>query len=329
MTQVGHDSASEEKVRLGKTLILTHPARMGDTLMALPLHRAAARHGELESNVGEPFRFLLEMSGVAARQSGALYPKGARALLTEARALRQRSFETVFLVRPNFRSALLAYLARIPIRVGDRTEGRGILLNRPVDVPQKANQIDRLRLFGERVGLSVPAEFGLPADPKRSVSTIGVAPGASYSDKVIPAKVLREVCERLLADGHQLVWLGGPGEEPYAEPLRDLPAEDWIAKYSLPDLVRPLGSLTAVLAADGGLYHLSVACGVPSVGVYGPTTNRYWWHRWGPHMPVLAPEGKIELVQSEAVWTALQQALGQPKEAGVEVIARPSPVPSA
>lgn len=296
--------------------------------MALPLHRAASRHSDLESNVGEAFRFLLEMGGVISRQSGPLYPKGARALLAEARLLRARSFETVFLVRPNFRSALLAYLARIPVRVGDRTEGRGPLLNWPVDVPAKANQIDRLRLFGEKVGLSVPSDFGLPADPKSSIPTIGIAPGASYSDKVIPAKVLREVTERLLADRNRIVLLGGPGEEPYAEPLRDLPAEDWIGKFTLPELVRPLGSLTAVLAADGGLYHLSVACGVPSVGVYGPTANRFWWHDWGPHVPVLAPEGKMDLLDAESIWDAMKKVLdGSAVRAAIEseAVARPAP----
>lgn len=330
MTQGDRDSASVEKVRLRKTLILTHPARMGDTVMALPLHRAAMRHGDLESNVGDAFRFLLEMGGVQARQAGPLYPKGARALIAEAKLLRERSFETVFIVRPNFRSALLAYLARIPVRVGDRTEGRGPLLSRPVDVPAKSNQIDRLRLFGERVGLSVPTEFGLPADPKRSVPTVGIAPGASYSDKVIPPNVLREVAERLIAEGNHIVLLGGPGEEPYADPLRDLPVEDWIGKFTLPNLVRPLGSLTAVLAADGGLYHLSVACGVPSVGVYGPTANRYWWHHWGPHVPVLAPEGKMELVDSEAVWNAMKKVLDGPAVRAVnesEAIVRPAPAP--
>lgn len=294
---------------LGKCLILTHPARLGDSVLSLPLHRAVASKGTVSSNIGDPFRFVFDKARVDVAYSGPLYPKGVRALLREARALRTAHFEKVFLVRPNFRSALLTYLARIPLRIGDATEGRGPLLTHRANVPAKANQLVRLESFGACIGLEVPTEFGLPLAPRRDPATVAVVPGTSYTDKMIPPEVLREVCDRLLKAGYRLVLLGGPGEERWADPMRDLPAEDWIGKFTLPDLIEPLSSLSALVAADGGLYHLAVACGVPSVGVYGPTANKYWWHEWGPHVPVLAPGGQMSNVTTDMVWTALEKTL--------------------
>lgn len=297
-----------QKERIGKSLVLTHPARLGDSVLSLPLHRAIAAQGELESNVGEAYRFFFDLAGFAAVYPGPLYPKGASELLREAKALKMRRINTVFLVRPNFRSALLARLAGIPIRVGDATEGRSSLLTHRVKAP-RSNQIDRLRAFGEAVGLEVPDEFGFPRPERVETDLVGIVPGTSYSDKLIPSSALRSVCERLIDAGFRLALLGGPGEELWSEPLAGLAAENWIGRYSLPNLIEPLSSLRTVIAADGGLYHLSVACGVPSVGVYGPTTKRLWWHDWGPHVPVLAPGDVMANVTADLLWAAVDKTL--------------------
>jgi len=295
--------------QLGKTLVLTHPARLGDSVMALPLHRALARETRVESNVGKPYRFFFDLAQIEVAYAGPLYPKGVRALLSEARAMKAKSYGSVFLIRPNFRSALLTKLAKIPIRVGDPTEGRRPLLTHVADVPAKANQLERLQSFAETVGVEVPNDFGIPAYPKSPEPLLGIVPGASYSDKFIPPEALREVAQHYMAQGYRLAFLGGPGEEQWAEPLADIPGERWIGTYSLPDLIEPLSSLWAIVASDGGLYHLSIACGVPSVGVYGPTIHRHWYHNWGPHTAVLAPNGTMSQVTSSMLISALDRSL--------------------
>ena len=300
-------------MRLGRCLILTHPARLGDSVLSLPLHRALGSRAELHSNVGEPYRFLFTLAGVETAQAGRLYPKGAAALLREARQLRSWRFDTVFLLRPNFRSALLARLAGIPQRVGDPSEARGILINHKVKVPKGTHQLNRIAAFGEAVGVEVPTDFGLPRAPTVDPPMIGIVAAASYSDKMIPAQALRAVCELLLERGYRLTLLGGPGEEQWAEPLLSLEIENWIGRYALPELVAPLGSLSGVVAADGGLYHFSVGCGVPSVGVYGPTAHKLWWHDWGPHVPVLAPDGKMENVGPDLLWEGVVRVLNDPE----------------
>lgn len=296
-------------MELGQCLLITHPNRLGDTVMSIPLTKAISKAAEVDTNVGSAFRFLLDVARVRAGVAEAWNPKGVRHLLSSARQLRSCGYGAVFLVRPNFRSALLARMAGIPIRVGDATEGRGLLLTHRARVPKGANQLERLKAFGARVGLTVSDDFGIPRVAPSDPPVIGLAPAASYEDKFIPTPVLRHVAEHILDLGFKLALVGGPLERPHAVPLADLPHLDWVGTFSLPELLAPLSSLRAFVGADGGLYHLSVACGVPSVGVYGPTRKANWWHNWGPHHAVLAPGGKMDRVTSKSVIEALERSL--------------------
>ncbi|MDH7501034.1 MAG: glycosyltransferase family 9 protein, partial [candidate division NC10 bacterium] len=60
--------------------------------------------------------------------------KGKRMLMKE---LRQGRFEMAILLPNSFESALLAYMANIPVRVGYRTDGRGALLTHGIQRDQK------------------------------------------------------------------------------------------------------------------------------------------------------------------------------------------------
>lgn len=299
-----------QRDRLGRTLVLTHPARLGDGVLSLPLHRALSGIGEVASNVGDPYRFLFEQSGIQVSQAGPLYPKGAIGLVQVAKQLRNQAFQTVFLVRPNFRAALLARMAGIPVRVGDPTEGRGLLLTHRVSVRPTANQLERLEAFGEIVGLNVLREFGLPVQPKAAPPLIGIVPAGSYEDKNIPMSALVPIAQRLKHEGYRIALLGTAHERAWATDLLSFADEDWMGAYSLAELTGPLSSLSALLAPDGGLYHLAVGVGVPSVGVYGPTAHRFWWHSWGPHEAVLAEDGNMKRITAEQLWPTLERVLG-------------------
>ncbi|HTQ10940.1 MAG TPA: glycosyltransferase family 9 protein, partial [Fimbriimonadaceae bacterium] len=58
--------------------------------------------------------------------------KTLRDTMRQARKVRLKGYDVAFLVNRSFRSAILARLAKIPIRVGHGTEGRSFLLTRSV-----------------------------------------------------------------------------------------------------------------------------------------------------------------------------------------------------
>src|SRR5947199_9114734 len=61
-------------------------------------------------------------------------PRGRRGIRQKwqiASDLRKRSFDCAILLPNSFESALLAYLAKVPVRIGYRRDGRGLPLTRP------------------------------------------------------------------------------------------------------------------------------------------------------------------------------------------------------
>src|SRR5919107_716582 len=62
-------------------------------------------------------------------------PKGASALFAQARELRRRRFDLALLFPNAFAPALATFAARVPLRVGYATDGRGPLLTHALPVP--------------------------------------------------------------------------------------------------------------------------------------------------------------------------------------------------
>lgn len=179
-----------------------------------------------------------------------------------------------------------------------------------VRLPKTRSELDRLEGFGAAAGLRVERCFGLvPEDYPRRPRVFGIVPGGSYGQKFIAVDVLRQVIAGLLERGYTIELHGGPGEEIFGQALLREGVEDHIGLYNLPEMVDRLASLAGLLSADGGLYHLSVACGTPTVGAYGPTAFRNWWHDWGPHQVVFAPKGDMRNLGFEPVWGAVSRIL--------------------
>jgi len=116
-----------------------------------------------------------------------------------------------------------------------------------------------------------------------------LAPGATWETKEWPPARWRELLTRLAAGpgprlrllippGRENIW-GEPGREFAAERFEVLPPLDLDAVKDL------LGGASAVIAVDGGVMHMAVALGVPTVGLFGPTDPAIWfpYEKMGPY----------------------------------------------
>lgn len=77
--------------------------------------------------------------------------RGATGKLRLARELRRRRFDLAVLFQNAFDAALIAWLARIPERVGFATQGRGWLLTRPVSLPPELRRRHQMEYYLELV----------------------------------------------------------------------------------------------------------------------------------------------------------------------------------
>src|SRR5688572_27568670 len=134
-------------------LLLRIPNWLGDLVLALPVVEAAAEH-PLVVLGPEPFRQLLEPRFPSLR-----YVAVSRARRwSQAGAIRALRASRALLLTESLSSAILVWLARVPVRVGYAAEGRSVLLTRAVPragVARSTARAHEYQVLAESAGLVV------------------------------------------------------------------------------------------------------------------------------------------------------------------------------
>jgi heptosyltransferase II len=185
--------------------------------------------------------------------------RGIAGRLKIVRVLQKRGFDAALLFQNAFDAALLARLAKIPIRAGYNRDGRGWLLTHPIPIDPRINRLHQtyyyLDLIDQLVGrdrialraLEAPVKDGRPSSPMPDISIslsserkeiarlrlqeqgvdlqkklIGVNPGAFYgSAKRWFSDRYAQLLDRLIEHhGVEVALFGSPGEVPIAHSIR-------------------------------------------------------------------------------------------------------------
>lgn len=243
--------------------------------------------------------------------------RGPRGFSRLVRELRGEKFDAAVLFQNAFQAAWMAWLARIPLRLGYARDHRGPLLHDAIepplpaayghqayyylellfragliDKPQPVKEI-RLRLTDAEKGWAAKKMDSLGLEGPRFL--VGVAPGAAFG----PAK--RWLPERFAALADRLIGalnadviiFGSAAERPLAEQIaRSMKHTPVIAagETSLRQLLALMARCRLMVANDSGPMHLAAALGVPLVALFGSTDER-----------ATGPVGtRIRLVKQEA-----------------------------
>ena len=275
--------------RSGGRLVVA-PNWIGDAVLSLPVLRALSRAAPGERLV------VLARPGPAAiyRAEGtASEVRTTSGLLRDSLAAQRERLLEAWILPNSYRSALVAFLAAIPRRIGYATDGRRHLLTHASDAPPRTgHQLhDYDRLLESR---GIAPDAGPPRLPIRqedvesaegALSRAGLltngplallAPGAAFGwTKRWPPARFGKLAQALASRGFSCALAVGPGEEGLAEEVRaDAPGS------RLPVLgadLDPVGlaALVArakiVIANDSGPMHLAAAVGTPVVALFGPT----------------------------------------------------------
>lgn len=226
--------------------------------------------------------------------------RGLRAKWRIARDLRRRGFDCALLLQNAFEAAALAWVARIPERIGYDRDGRGTLLTNAVRVP-KPGEIPKHQRFYylellKRSGLiesyspdvqvrlsggSAAAEQGSRRFEERGLNgrVIGLSPGAAYGNakRWLPERFV-ETVKRLTAELGASVAIFGSIQEAelggqIAESLskQGVLAVNLAGATSLREFIEMAAACELFLTNDSGSMHIASALGVPTVVVFGPT----------------------------------------------------------
>ncbi len=228
---------------------------------------------------------------------------GLRGRAALARALRSRPpqdrYTRAFVLPNSWKSALLPWLAAIPIRTGYRGEARWGLLTdlRPLGRPAPPRLVDRFVALAEERGAPVPAA-SLPllvadaANRAAAVQALGLGGdrpvaalcvGAEFGPaKRWPAEHFAALAARFIADGLRVWLIGSPNDLPAAQAVvaaaagLEPPALVNLAGATDLGTAIDLLSLAAVVVAnDSGLMHAAAAVGVPLVALFGSSSPAY------------------------------------------------------
>ncbi len=250
--------------------------------------------------------------------------QGVGGIFRLASQLRRLHFDTAILGPPSLRTGLAAWLARIPGRVGYRTDGRSALLTVGLDPLIRGRQHYSLEMMAlgrawlESVGVKPPIggenEWstclpGLASLPPAGLGTgpdvWAVAPGTTFGEaKTWPLSRLGDFLE-LAIDGEKVrvVLLGDEAARGFAAGLRERFKDHWSTEIEagaavvdltgqtdLPAAARVLKASAAFIGNDSGLMHLAAALDRPTVGIFG-SSNPDWTAPLGRQSRAIYPEG--------------------------------------
>jgi heptosyltransferase-2 len=204
------------------------------------------------------------------------------------RELRGRGFDCAVLLQNAFEAAWIAWLARIPTRIGYKRDRRQLLLTRAVNVP-KPGEIPRHERFYylemlRRAGLidSLPESDAIRLRRDRPVNgrrVIGVSPGAAYgtAKRWIPERFAEAAGRLAEARGASVALFGSKSErelcEAVARGLEGHQVVNYAGETSLAQFIELASGCELFLTNDSGAMHIASALGVPTVAIFGATDD--------------------------------------------------------
>jgi heptosyltransferase-2 len=264
-------------------VLIVAPNWLGDAVMALPAIRDVRRH------------FSDALLTVGARQSVATIFRavsGVDRITVLDREGRPPSLSAdIGILLPNsFRSAWMLRRG-VKERWGYRADFRGVLLTRAVRRPKgKVHFSEYYSYLVRHLGIETGPLTPQLLVPESAVALgtkllsdhgwngeqplVGVAPGAAFGHaKRWPPNRFADLIRRLTLEAGAACVVVGRSED--RDGIRDFPGIDLIGQTDLMTLMGVVSRCRTLIGNDSGALHLAAAMGVPVVGIYGPTDERY------------------------------------------------------
>lgn len=282
-----------------KRILIVGPSWVGDMIMAQSLFKQLKKdHADCEIDVVAPKWSLPVIARMPEVRQGHAQDTGhgefglakRRGL---ARHLRTNGYDRAIVLPRSFKSALVPWFAKIPVRTGFRGEMRYGLINdvRILDKTVLDQTVKKFVALGLADGSPVPEiqhpvlnvsqenqhavmeRLGLQSDKP----AVAMMPGAEYGPaKCWPLESFAEVALRLDQKGY-VVWVLGSAadEEAGAYLASNSAAANLCGKTSLVDVIDLLAHCEHAISNDSGLMHVAAAVGTHVHAIYGSSSPDY------------------------------------------------------
>ena len=275
--------------------VVVQTSFLGDMILTTPLLAQLAHRGPVDV-VATPAAMGLLAGHPSVREVIAYDKRGADAgpygFMRLARRLRAARYETAYLAQGSLRSALLAFAARVPSRVGFTTSAGSGLYTTKVPYRDDLHHAARLLLLSRPNGREpTPDETRpslAPGQAERELvddllrrngvvageRLIALAPGSVWATKRWP--YYRELATSLAGVG-RIVIVGGRDDASLGLEIRTAVPDAIDATGGLPMLgsAELIGRCAVIVTNDSSPLHLASAMGTPTVAVFGPTVPEF------------------------------------------------------
>ncbi|WP_119342906.1 lipopolysaccharide heptosyltransferase II [Facilibium subflavum] len=223
---------------------------------------------------------------------------GLTARFKKAKTFRKQGYTHAIVLPNSWKSALIPFFAKIKKRTGWHGEARFVLLNdrRKLDKQQYPLMIQRFNALAINKNQNLPYQLPFPhfivdqAQQKRTLDKfqlqtyspfVALCPGAEFGPaKKWPTKYYAQVAKFLLMQGYQVLLMGGAKDQETTKEITQICQEhqnlyDMAGKTTLPEAVYLLSCCIHVISNDSGLMHIACALDIPTVVIYGSTSDQF------------------------------------------------------
>lgn len=344
----------------GGRVLVSRLEYLGDVILTLPAVRALKdRYPKAEID------YLARSNGADVLEGDPLISRVLRAPEKEeswgatwrvVREMRVRKYAAAVDLYSNPRSALLIGLSGARLRIGGARRVRKWFYTHPTVTPGAIrsaidHHLHYMRPLGVESRATRPVltlreaereraveklrEFGAAGSPER---TVGLHPGGKWEVKRWPVEYFADLALRLFEKhGLRVVVLIGPGELSYQDALRARLGSRaiYLPTLLIRETAAVISALDGMVVGDGGIMHVSVAVGTPTVGLFGSSEPAIWfpYESFGPfaaawvpvecrpcHLHVCDRLGCLRDLSAERVETELVRVLGAAKTGDRSVI---------
>lgn len=265
---------------------------VGDAVMCLPaLHAIRARFPQARITILA--KSVVSDLYVNQPFTDELLIYNPKRYLSTAGDLRRRNFDCAILLQNAFEAAWIAWLARIPVRIGYNRDLRGFLLTNPIETPalgeiprhQRFYYLELLRRAGliDALPDSDAIRLAAPASkiPDRIIldRIIGVSPGAAFggAKRWLPERFAEAAGKLATARGASIALFGSAGERALCDQVAQLlnghRVTNFAGQTTLAQFIERASQCEIFLTNDSGAMHITSALGVPTVAIFGATDD--------------------------------------------------------
>lgn len=300
-----------DAARVAQASLVIQTSFLGDVVLTTPLLSHLATRGPVDVVTTPAGGALLEHHPAVRRVIR--YDKrgteqGVRGFRSLAAELRQAKYAAAYLAQGSWRSAALAWAARIPDRIGFDTSGGARLYSERVPYRQDWHHATRLlRLAARDESVPPPAPSLFPQQSHRDAVSallaeapfgprpyIVVAPGSVWATKRWPD--FPALLHALPATYGVVVAGGSEDRELAAALVAAAPARvlDGTGRLSLLASADLIGRAAGLVTNDSLPQHLGSAMGTPTVTIYGPTLPAFGFGPLAPRRAIVEHAAGLE-----------------------------------